>query len=352
MLQARFDCAVLTPMFLGGIAPNETAEVRVPSIRGGMRWWYRALLAGRGHDLEALRNEEANVFGSTEQTSSVRMRIARKKVNVEKYDKIKKLRGNTGTDYLWHFVKAGENERRYLAPYSSFQLVCSAFPGQKKELEEAVRALWLLTFLGGLGTRSRRMAGAFTVTVADQSEALDLPAFAPQRGFDTWFGRELKQIVPSDASSPDALLEEKGLPILHPAYAQVRRLSSKKSWESAVETFGEGYKKYRNERKKQYKVHFGLPLATGKRGKEEVKVKGGKDDLGGDGQLGRRASPIWLQAVKFASGNVAALITAFQSALAPPVVRVGKRGEPATQTPRSVATDFFNEVDARSSYLE
>ena len=34
---------VVTPMFLGGAKPNDFAELRPPSIKSAMRYWYRAL---------------------------------------------------------------------------------------------------------------------------------------------------------------------------------------------------------------------------------------------------------------------------------------------------------------------
>lgn len=334
-------------MFLGGIAPNETAEIRVPSIRGAMRWWYRALLGGRGHSLTTLRQEEAGVFGSTDRASSVRMRIANKRPNIQLHDKISKLKSrNSGTAYLWYFVKADDNERHFIAPRSTFQLVCTAFPGDGEAIEEAARALWLLSFLGGLGTRSRRMAGAFTVAISDSSDELSLPTFTPSRGFDNWFRKELQQIVSSN-TSPDPELSKQGIPVLHPRYAQIRRLSSDKSWTRAVEKTGQLYKGYRKEGsvKSQQKIHFGLPLADGPEGKDTVTVKS-------DGKtLERRASPTWLQTVEFASGNVAALITAFSSALAPPKITVGDRGNRAETNPYAVASDFFEHIEARPSYL-
>lgn len=33
----------VTPMFLGGAEPNKIAELRAPSIKGALRFWYRAI---------------------------------------------------------------------------------------------------------------------------------------------------------------------------------------------------------------------------------------------------------------------------------------------------------------------
>jgi len=62
---------IVTPMFLGDADQNAT-EIRPPSVKGALRFWWRALNWGRirgqcGNDAEALRQlhkEEANLFGA------------------------------------------------------------------------------------------------------------------------------------------------------------------------------------------------------------------------------------------------------------------------------------------------
>ena len=67
---------VVTPMFLSGADQNH-AELRLPSFKGALRFWWRALAAGRFNgDLTALRAAEDTLFGSTRTGQSrVRMRI-------------------------------------------------------------------------------------------------------------------------------------------------------------------------------------------------------------------------------------------------------------------------------------
>lgn len=69
LLRARF--AIVTPMFLGG-ANQETETIRPPSIKGALRFWWRALnwsrfLRANGSDeiaaLRELHKEEARLFG-------------------------------------------------------------------------------------------------------------------------------------------------------------------------------------------------------------------------------------------------------------------------------------------------
>jgi CRISPR-associated protein Cmr1 len=64
---------VTTPLFNGGAehkdeelqgAERRDSELRVPSLRGAMRFWFRALAGmALGPDLDALARAEAAVFG-------------------------------------------------------------------------------------------------------------------------------------------------------------------------------------------------------------------------------------------------------------------------------------------------
>ncbi|HPU57120.1 MAG TPA: type III-B CRISPR module RAMP protein Cmr1, partial [Verrucomicrobiota bacterium] len=38
---------IVTPMFLGGANPESQAELRISSIKGALRFWWRALMWGR-----------------------------------------------------------------------------------------------------------------------------------------------------------------------------------------------------------------------------------------------------------------------------------------------------------------
>ena len=57
---------VVTPMFLGGADPLREAELRVPSFKGALRFWWRAIMWSEVLDLVRLRQCEAALFGSSE----------------------------------------------------------------------------------------------------------------------------------------------------------------------------------------------------------------------------------------------------------------------------------------------
>lgn len=198
-----FDCEVLTPMFLAGAEQNGAAELRAPSVRGMLRYWYRALLGGRGYTGVALAREEAKVFGSAgmgdvEACASavdvvVRANEVRPRQAATAAQSWKK-----GVKYLWHFTTATPNNRGLLDTGSTFQvaLVAPRPPSrgaveggkalsQQEALQRAGAAFWLLTHFGGLGTRSRRGAGSFRVR-AIAGEAERLPSFARPRYDNLW----------------------------------------------------------------------------------------------------------------------------------------------------------------------
>ncbi len=66
MKTQTFHLELITPCFCGGAEPEQQAEIRAPSIRGQLRWWFRTL--GGLKSIEgrmSLRDQEAMIFGST-----------------------------------------------------------------------------------------------------------------------------------------------------------------------------------------------------------------------------------------------------------------------------------------------
>ncbi len=57
----KLEIETITPMFLSG-AEQGSAELRAPSIKGLLRYWWRALHPTS--NIEILREKENNIFGS------------------------------------------------------------------------------------------------------------------------------------------------------------------------------------------------------------------------------------------------------------------------------------------------
>jgi hypothetical protein len=72
MQRLTIDVQFVTPCFLGGADPKQNAEWRAESIRGQLRWWFRAVAARDfGFDIKRIREAEEAVWGSTTRKSAV-----------------------------------------------------------------------------------------------------------------------------------------------------------------------------------------------------------------------------------------------------------------------------------------
>ncbi len=70
---------VVTPMFGGGVepgVPDPVTLIRVPSIRGHLRFWWRATRGANHQDVKTLRDREAEIWGDTENPSPVQIEVA------------------------------------------------------------------------------------------------------------------------------------------------------------------------------------------------------------------------------------------------------------------------------------
>jgi CRISPR-associated protein Cmr1 len=182
----KFNIQTVTPLFMAG-ADQATAELRVPSFRGEMRYWFRALVAGLvGTDTEGLkqvRDLEANVFGTTDRGSAVAIHLSDVKGSIREFTESISERGTdgrwqaTGKGYLlWSMAQSGrpgrnfKPARRYFPPSTTFNLELAARGTGGEELQQAIAAFWLLTNLGGVGSRSRRCAGSLFAQVVPSAQ--------------------------------------------------------------------------------------------------------------------------------------------------------------------------------------
>lgn len=67
-LTARFRAT--TPMFLGSARPSAQAQARAASLKGAVRFWWRARAWAQAQDLDALREADGELFGSQEHGQS------------------------------------------------------------------------------------------------------------------------------------------------------------------------------------------------------------------------------------------------------------------------------------------
>lgn len=161
MRELRVMLEAVTPLLLHG-ADNKTPELRPPSFRGVMRYWWRAALGGVIGDknLKGLHEMEGAVFGSTEWASSISLRL--KALDIQK----------TKADLLPHkdrFIPSGALE-------GTFELILTQ-PRHDDALvwEAACASLELALTFGGVGQRSRRGYGALRIVEASDAQVKSFP---------------------------------------------------------------------------------------------------------------------------------------------------------------------------------
>ena len=184
-------------------------EARVQSVRGALRWWLRAMLAGKNTGLlvatDQLWQAEAEVFGSTNEASSVMISLRNHNLQPTIMSEPEVNPKNpSGYDYMLYGMHTGKSDSEGHA-YTPRQYYNESTGRTRREIDLAITprwgaangqpavkqtlwAMWLLINFGGLGSRNRRGAGSVGTAVLpelpewlkqqkEQNEDLKLPDF-------------------------------------------------------------------------------------------------------------------------------------------------------------------------------
>jgi CRISPR-associated protein Cmr1 len=165
MKTETFDLELITPCFCAG-ADQAVAEIRAPSIRGQLRWWFRVL----GGDAK----DEALIFGSAagNSGSASRIRITVSHIKPTTQRTLPSYSPNEPQSYVWHYasvsgtsVKGAKGPRWQpqgaMPAGTAFKIHVSwlrEMPNLKSAFDEA---LFTFLTLGTLGLRATRGLGAF-----------------------------------------------------------------------------------------------------------------------------------------------------------------------------------------------
>ncbi|MEZ4359355.1 MAG: type III-B CRISPR module RAMP protein Cmr1 [Kofleriaceae bacterium] len=160
----------LTPVFGGGVTPqafDPVTPVRVASIRGQLRFWWRAVNPRGCETVEALRAAEAEVFGSTKAASALVVRVSRDPGPptpvpvLRDGDRFRTEAGMEAVAYGAFPLRAEEKPFCHGKVWDfgarTFELTYS-FP--ERVTRDVHAALWAWAHVGGLGGRTRRGFGA------------------------------------------------------------------------------------------------------------------------------------------------------------------------------------------------
>lgn len=176
---------VNTPMFLGGA--SQQAELRLPSFKGALRFWWRALAWDRIKNPEELLKEESELFGSSDREygqSKVLMKIkweGKKPSIFEKGEQLSdgsELIGHGARYFGYGAINAYESKK---TGTKDAQLIRSCLDApasfhvslilrktkddeqDKRRKKQLLDTLMLIGILGGLGSKSRKGYGSLTL---------------------------------------------------------------------------------------------------------------------------------------------------------------------------------------------
>ena len=153
----------ITPAFLSG-ANQDVPEVRVPSIRGELRWWFRVL--GGTSDVEK------ELFGAVHGGALASVVVLRVSNVTPKYGPEISFTPMSDKGYLYYFAKVSGNKTgvhrthssHYFAPGTRFRLrVYLRHTIDKDSFDRLQAVLQVFTTFGSLGLRATRGCGALSM---------------------------------------------------------------------------------------------------------------------------------------------------------------------------------------------
>lgn len=296
----NFKLKVITYLVMSG-ANQDEVEWRGQSVKGLMRWWFRAA-GGR-------REEEKRIFGHGGDKANASLfkikcyPLKIKKENIKESNKIwKNLRG--GERYLGYSIKLAD--RKVIKPDTDFYLEIKFYPLSTPENKKIVlSSFWLAVNLGNFGTRARRGFGSLEICEPLQVEDFKELKFVKNNQIKEWYKQNLLCI---------GTLFENNLGF--EVYYTTKSLAD----------IGEEYKKYRKDFPRDERRIFGLP------------IKGVNEKRFG---LKRFASPLIIKALR--EGTLLTLYTSFP----------GKLPGPFEKTKQEVIggiRDFINKLQIEKIY--
>ena len=270
---------IVTPMFIGD-GNQQATSIRPPSVKGALRFWWRALNWGKIRTqwscdelaLQALHQEEARLFGSAADEKNSRsgqgvflLRII-KQANTRELERkwpSHPEKGNQfpGSTFLgFGLFESGKNEdlkehREGIKENNEFKLQLDFKPSTPaNDIESIEQALHTLGLIGGLGSRARRGFGSLILTEL-QHNTSELQRFSyTQQEYQQKIGELLAQYQQIRDYPPYTALSNQ---------SQFKLLCTDKDARRAHNNMGNQYKNHRStfDSNKPVKCAFGLPLS-------------------------------------------------------------------------------------------
>lgn len=299
MKPIEFHLITITPVFMAG-EDGKRFELRPPSFKGLLRFWWRAAYWGQSHDklsLEKIQIAEGNIFGTAARDgckSRFAIRLSPTQFNGSKdplpYHKILGQRqGRTFSLNILNYLAYGTYDfksktfnREYLKQEQPFTL--KLMPSNETVVKEIVTSVYFLLVFGGVGAKSRNGFGSLAVTNPKIFANYNLPYPFPDKEF-------LKtQVALNPNLPPFTAFSTKS--DASPGMKIFKLESSQPTWDKCLAELGIIYREARGklEPRHQYekRQYISAPIVT----------RSGTESLSE-----RHAKPYFLRVVKRADGK-------------------------------------------------
>lgn len=217
----RFDIRTITPAFVFNVNENPNNLIRTSTIRGHLRFWWRATRGARFNNVYDLRRQEIEIFGDTSNPSRVKLWVENEKVET---------RDISPPQYVGFPFKEDAGKQ------FTFTLCVQISMKEKHILEDEIYpALWAWINFGGIGQRTRRGCGSL---YCDMFSPTSISTDSESEAIKEWFDNKIKHYKLE-------LLENKDLsrewPILQLSKLNVGTSSSSIDavWKNAIKPYQE-----------------------------------------------------------------------------------------------------------------
>lgn len=207
LITNTYEIQVITPIFGGGVengVNDPITTIRPSSIRGHLRFWWRATSGAKFGDVKDLREREGEIWGTTDWPSPVIIEVVQ-----PNKDKIQPVNPRNYRNIAYALFPTREKRNHLLEEGFSFklrvrQMQQSLLQSLRNKENEALRrmkkpekspifkeigndvgaAVWAWINFGGIGARTRRGCGALYCLRSDPN---DLEINSPSsEGFEDW----------------------------------------------------------------------------------------------------------------------------------------------------------------------
>jgi CRISPR-associated protein Cmr1 len=282
MKPIEFVVQTVTPMFMAG-ADGEHIEIRPPSLKGDLRFWWRAYYWGQKTNaltIDEIRTEEGKIFGTTEnggRKSKFALKISHQRLKpttgkFPKHDIQVFSRGRSFPINILEYLAYGTYEyqrgrgnvftREYLTPGQ--EMTVTMLPRQGVDENEIVKSFYFLVMCGGLGAKSRNGFGSLAVKNPEVFKRYGLPGSFPDEQFFT-------QNLSTNHHVPPFTAFSKGMRVfkLRPPKNSHEKYPRWKTWDDCLAELGRIYRESRGklEPKHQYeqRQYIAAPIIVAKK---------------------------------------------------------------------------------------